>query len=117
MNPDLLAKIKKILSAIESKKGLEPVVLDVRSLVSYTDFLIICSGSSSTQVAALVDGIQKSFPKGEGPVYTNPSRDDSWWILDFVDVVVHVFGEREREYYNLENLWGDAKKIGNLGQG
>jgi len=73
--------------------------------------LIICSGTSTTHVSALVDSVKKAFVKGEGPIYISPSKDDSWWILDFVEVVVHVFQANEREYYNLESLWGDAQKL------
>ena len=112
VHPSLPPTVKKIISALEEKKGIDIVALDVRELVSYTDHLVICSGSSSPHVNALVDGIRKVFSKQEGPLYVNPSKDDSWWILDFVEVVVHVFKESERDYYNLENLWGDAKKIG-----
>ena len=104
--------VEKIVSALEDKKGIDIQVLDVRDLVSYTDYLILCSGTSSAHVGALVNNARESLPKGDRPIYVNPSKNDSWWILDFVDVVVHVFQEKERQYYDLEQLWGDAKKIG-----
>lgn len=111
MKSNLPDAVKKIILALEDKKGLDIQLLDVRNLVSYTDYLIICSGTSTTHVNALVDSVENAFVKGEGPVYVSPSRDDSWWILDFVDVVVHVFREAERKFYDLEQLWGDAKRI------
>ncbi len=112
MNKKSSSTIEKIVSALEEKKGIDIQVLDVRGLISYTDYLILCTGTSSSHVGALVNNARETLPKGEGPVYVNPSKDDSWWILDFVDVVVHVFQEKERRYYDLEQLWSDAKKIG-----
>src|SRR5258708_25068767 len=103
--------LEKIISSLEDKKGNDIQALDVRGVVSYTDFLSLCSGTSSAHVNALVNNVREALPKGDGPAYVNPSKDDSWWILDFVDVVVHVFQESERRFYDLEQLWGDAKKM------
>lgn len=103
--------LKKIVRALEDRKSLDIQVLDVREIISYTDFLIICSGTSTTHVASIVSGLEDSLPKGERPVYVNSSKDDSWWILDFVDMVVHVFKEDTRLFYDVERLWGDAQKI------
>lgn len=103
--------LKKIVSALEDRKSLDIQVLDVREIISYTDFLIICSGTSTTHVASIVSGLEDSLPKGDRPVYVNSSKDDSWWILDFVDMVVHVFKEDTRLFYNLENLLGDSIRI------
>lgn len=105
------SNLLKIIKALEDKKAVDVEVLDVREVVSYADFLVICSGTSTTQVHALVSGVEDTFPKGEGPVYINSSKDDSWWILDFVEVVVHVFKDETRHFYDLERLWADAPKI------
>jgi ribosome-associated protein len=111
LDRSLPENIEKILTALEEKKALDVQVLDVRGLVSYTDYLVICSGTSNPHVNALVTHVRDSFSKKEGPVYVNPSRDDSWWILDFVDAVVHVFKEEARAFYDLERLWSDAKSL------
>lgn len=103
--------VKKIADALADKKGINIRVLDVRELVSYTDFLVLCSGTSSTHVNALVSSVEEACTKEEGPVYVNPSKDDSWWILDFVEVVVHVFREETRTFYDLERLWCDAQSL------
>lgn len=103
--------LKKIVRALEDRKSLDIQVLDVREIISYTDFLIICSGTSTTHVSSIVSGLEDSLPKAERPVYVNSSKDDSWWILDFVDMVVHVFKEDARLFYDVERLWGDAQKI------
>ena len=97
------------MTALHDKKGIDVVTLDVRGIVSYADFLVLCSGSSSTHVGALVSGVEEAMVTHEKPAYVNPSKDNSWWILDFVDVVVHVFKEETRLFYNLEQFWGDAK--------
>jgi ribosome-associated protein len=101
-------ELKNILTALEEKKGINIKVLDVRNLVSYTDFMVLCSGSSRTHVNVLVTNVKDAFPRGQGPVYINPSSDDSWWVLDFVDIVVHIFNEETRNFYDLDSLWGDA---------
>ena len=103
--------LPKIISALEDKKAIDIVVLDVRQIVSYADYLVVCSGGSSTQVVALVSALEEAFPGKTGPVYVNSSKDDSWWILDFVEVVVHVLKEDARRFYNLENLWGDSIRV------
>lgn len=104
-------RLKKIKNSLEDKKGTDIVVLDVRDLVSYTDYLVLCTGTSSAHVHALVAHVRDSFPTADRPTYVNPSKDDSWWILDFVDVVVHVLKEDKRQYYDLEQLWGDAPRV------
>ncbi len=103
--------LPKILKALEDKKAVNVQVLDVGNIASYADFMVICSGTSNTHVAALVSSVEDAFGKREGPVYINPSKDDSWWILDFVEVVVHVFKEESRAYYDLEGLWSDAPRL------
>jgi len=103
--------IKDLVEALEDKKGIDIQVLDVRALVSYTDYLVLCTGTSTAHVHALVSNMTDHFRGEKRPVYVNPSKDDSWWILDFVDVVVHVFKEESRRFYALAELWGDAKKV------
>lgn len=105
------SELLTIITALEDKKAVDARVLDVREIVSYADFLVVCSGTSSTHVHALVAGVEDAFPSGQGPVYVNSSKDDSWWILDFVEVVVHIFKDETRHYYDLERLWGDAPQI------
>lgn len=109
MNPsaDIISKITK---ALEEKKGVHVLVLDVRDLATYTDFMVLCSGTSTTHVNALVRAVEAKL-SDEKPLYLNGSPDDSWWVLDFINVVVHVFKDEVRKFYDLEGLWCDAKKI------
>lgn len=111
MTTPALPTLHKIVKALEDKKAVDVRVLEMKDVVSYADFMVVCSGTSTTHVAALVSSVEDAFEKKEGPVYINPSKDDSWWILDFVEVVVHVFKEESRGYYDLEGLWSDAPRL------
>ncbi len=111
MKTAVKSNIRRIVGSLQDKKAVDILVLDVRDVVSYTDYMILCSGTSSTHVDALVSSVEDSLRGKEKPLYRSPSKDNSWWVLDFVDVVVHVFKEETRLFYNLEELWGDAKVL------
>lgn len=100
--------IQAIVDSLENKKAVDIRVMDVRELVSYTDFLVLCSGTSGTHVSAIVDNLRDLKATGMVPTYTNPSKDNSWWVLDYVHAVVHVFRDDVRGYYDLERLWSDS---------
>ena len=101
---------KLIADAALSKKGNDVVILDLRSLTSMTDFFVICSVDSDTQARAVADAIKhESLLKGESSVRKEGYSEGRWVLLDYVDVVAHVFHKETREFYNLEKLWGDAK--------
>jgi ribosome-associated protein len=103
--------LSKIIKVLEDKKAVDVQVLEMGEIVTYTDFIVVCSGTSSTHVTALVASIEDALGKEERPIYINSSKDDSWWILDFVEVVVHVFKENSRVFYDLEGLWNDAQRL------
>jgi ribosome-associated protein len=101
---DLLSKL------ILQKKGFEVLILDLKKQTSVTDYFIICSASSDTQVKAIADHVIKESKKiGQKPWHNEGYKNLSWVLLDFVDVVVHIFLEDVRKFYNLEGLWGDAE--------
>jgi ribosome-associated protein len=94
------------------KQGSRIVVLDVRDLIVITDYFVIATGSSDRQVRTIVEEIEKSLrDRGVKPVRREGEGDARWILLDFVDVVVHVFAEEERDYYDLERLWRDAPVV------
>lgn len=97
------------MRSLEDLKAVDLRVLDLRKVASYTDLLVLCSGTSTTHIQALVRSVEEGT--GERPVYRNSSPDDSWWILDYIDVVVHVIREDLRSFYNIETLWADAREI------
>jgi len=104
--------IDEIILGIENVKGENIHQLDLRELDNTPcDFFIVCSGNSNTQVTAIVNSIQKTVSKklSEKPFHTEGLDNAEWVLIDYVNVVVHVFQNSIREYYNIEELWGDAK--------
>jgi ribosome-associated protein len=102
-----------IVNAVLEKKGLEPVLLDVRDLASYADYIVIASGRSDRQVTAIGDGVLDALREelGRRPLGTEGIRNGQWTLLDFGDVIVHVFYHPVREFYDLESLWIDAPRV------
>ena len=107
--------LKNALRAVEivlEKKGLQPTLLDVRDLASYTDFILVVSGRSDRQVQAIADGLVAAFKaEGKRPLGTEGAKNGQWMLLDFGDLIAHVFYHPAREYYNLESLWIDAPRV------
>ena len=104
--------IDRIVEHIFSKKGYNVKILDLRTLTTITDYFIICTGDSDTQVKAIADEVDKRMrDEGVRSWHTEGYRSLNWVLIDFVDIVVHVFKKESREYYNLEKLWGDAPVV------
>ncbi|MGB5171331.1 ribosome silencing factor [Eudoraea sp.] len=104
--------ITSILDGIEEVKGLEINVLDLREIENTVcDYFIICNGTSNTHVNAIVNSIQKMVSKTtkDKPWHIEGSENAEWVLLDYVNIVVHVFQKHIREFYDVEGLWGDAK--------
>lgn len=98
--------------AAADKQAQDVVVLDVQELIVITDYFVVCSGTSDRQVKTLVEEVEKAVRAiGERPVRREGEADARWVLLDYVDVVVHVFAQEEREYYDLERLWSDAPRL------
>jgi ribosome-associated protein len=98
--------------AAADKQATDVVVMDVSDLIVITDYFVICSGTSDRQVKTLVEEIERAVRGlGERPVRREGEPDAKWVLLDYVDVVVHVFAQEEREYYDLERLWRDAPRL------
>jgi len=97
---------------IEDKKGEEPIILDIAKQTSIAHFFVITHGNSSPHVRAIAENLVESFKKKKLPVYHKEGLDYAEWVLlDFGAVIVHVFHKDKREFYNLESLWGDAKRL------
>ena len=96
--------------ALDSKKGAEIKVMEVTELTSLADYFVICSGSSTTQINALCDAVEKDMKEkaNEDPLRREGYRDGTWVLLDYGCVVVHVFNNEAREFYSLERLWSDG---------
>jgi len=101
-----------IADLIFNKKGYDVRILDLREIVSFADYFVICSADSDTQVKAISDEIDKSLKdQGVKCWHKEGYRALNWVLLDYVDVVVHIFKKEMREYYNIEKLWGDAPAV------
>lgn len=103
-----------IIEGIENIKGEDIEILDLRELENTVcDYFVICTGNSSTQVNAIEGSIQKTVSKGskQKPWHIESTSDAKWILLDYVNIVVHIFQPETRDFYNIEGLWGDAKTI------
>ena len=106
------ALISNIILGIDNVKGLDVSLLDLRDIENTVcSYFIVCTGSSNTHVNAIVSAIQKKVSKElkEKPFHTEGNDNAEWVLIDYVNIVVHVFQKQIREYYNIEGLWGDAK--------
>ena len=110
VNTDVL--LANIIKGIEEVKGNDIEILDLRAIdTAVCDYFIICNGSSNTQVNSIVNSIQKIVSKElkDKPWHVEGTDNAEWVLMDYVNIVVHVFQKQIREYYNIEGLWGDAK--------
>ena len=99
----------KITGLIFNKKGYDVKIMDLRSLTSMSDFFVICTADSDTQVKAIADEVDRSLrDEGIRNWHIEGYKALSWVLIDYVDVVVHIFRKDYRDFYNLEKLWGDA---------
>ena len=110
---DGLGLAKEAVRLALDKKASDPVLLDLRELEAVSDYFVIVSAASEVQVKAIADHLEDSLRESMGikPWHVEGREGRHWMLLDYIDVVVHVFHEKTREYYLLERLWGDAKKI------
>jgi ribosome-associated protein len=114
MNQAQSEELARHLAAIaDSKKAEDVVVLDMRELVAYTDFLAICTARSERQARAIVDEVRLRVKRDSGllPGGVDGGGDAGWTILDYLDCVLHVFTPEARERYGLEDLWRDAPRL------
>lgn len=114
---DSLSIVKRVVSACEEVKGKDVSVLDVRSLSDFADFFVIVSGRSDRQVQGITNRvIEELIKSGARPMSVEGYEDGQWVLVDCGDVVVHVFYEENREFYDLESLWMRAKRVSVLGE-
>lgn len=95
-----------------AKKARDPVALDLRDLGGVCDYFLICSGASEIQVKAIAEAVEEKLrERGAKPWHVEGLEGRRWVLLDYVELVVHVFHEKTREYYLLDRLWGDARSV------
>jgi ribosome-associated protein len=110
LDPARLARL--IGAAAADKKALDVVELDLRGVLGYTDFFVICSGNTDRQTKAIHDGIHLTLKKDNGllPRRVEGLNEARWILMDYLDVIVHIFTPEAREFYRLEQLWGEAPR-------
>jgi ribosome-associated protein len=112
MTDDLDATLKLFIQAVLGKKASHLVVLDVRELTSIADVFIICSGRSNRQVVAIAEHIERQMRQHKiKPLSVEGIAEGHWVLMDYGHVIVHVFFESVRSFYDLEGLWNDARRI------
>jgi len=115
--PTRLGKLRAALAAAEARGAGEPVALDVRDVVSFADTFLILTGRSDRQVRAIAENLREALAaEGELPIGVEGEAEGRWALLDFGDLIVHVFQPDVREAYALERLWSDAAVIGLAGE-
>jgi ribosome-associated protein len=110
---DLLEFTRQIVDAIAEKKGEDIVVMDLRERALFADYFVICSGASERQLNAIIEGISETARKKFHlhPRHVEGDALSGWILVDFDDVIVHIFASQRRRYYNLEELWKKAPVI------
>ena len=109
---ELPLPVRTVIDAMEDKKAFNLVVLDLRDTEAFTDFFVVASGQSNRQVKAITNAIDLSLKaKGMRPTHMEGYDHAEWVLMDCFDIIIHIFTEQTREHYDLERLWGSAKRI------
>ena len=118
MSPKEVAAIA--VKALDDKKGVDITLLEIAQVTTLADHFLICTGTSNTHVKSLCDAVEEALDQaGEPALRREGHRSGTWVLLDYGCLVVHVFTEETRQFYDLERLWGDAKRVdiaGYIGQ-
>ena len=104
--------LKIALKAADDKKALDVVVLDISHIASFANYFLFCSGESSRQIQAIADEVEARLKdSGFRPSHIAGYRNAEWILMDYMDLVIHIFSRNARAYYNLERLWRDGKRM------
>jgi len=111
-SPRLTKALKAAVAAAQDRQAQDVVVLDLRKVGGFTDYFLICTGQNSKQIGAIADAIEVAVKEqaGERPALIEGRERAEWVLLDYFSFVVHVFSRDARAFYDLERLWGNAKR-------
>jgi ribosome-associated protein len=110
LDPGQLARAAVEIAS--DKKASDVILLDIREVSTIADYFVICSGSNRRQIQAIADALDKQLgEQGANLLHREGVAEAGWILLDFGDVIVHIFGPKDREYYRLESLWSEAKTV------
>ena len=109
--PNSKTLVELVIKGMGAKKALDITVMDVSDLTTLTDYFVICSGTSDTQIKAIADSIEEEILKntGEKAWKKEGVQARNWIILDFINIVVHVMSKEKRDFYSIERVWNDAR--------
>lgn len=108
LDPEFRAAVE----AAQEKKASDILVLDLRGLASFTDYFLVCSGTSNRQLKTIADEVEKGLRAlGRKPTHVEGYPRGEWILMDYVDFIIHIFTPSSRAYYDLERLWGDAERL------
>jgi len=111
-NPDTVQRVRHAVAAAEDRKAVDLKVLHLQQVSDFTDYFLICSGTNERQVQAIADAVEERLRANKvRPLHIEGYNRAQWVLLDYGDLVVHVFLEEPRRYYALERLWGDAPDV------
>jgi ribosome-associated protein len=107
---------QRCVQLAQDKKALEPVILDLREISGITDYMVICSAQSEPQLKAIANGVEKGLKDdfGRHPLAVDGFPTSQWIVIDYGDVMLHIFHEQKRTVYALEELWSDAPQVPSL---
>ena len=109
---DSPSRVRIAVAAIQDRQALDLQVLDLDEVSEFTEFFLLCSGSSERQVRAIADGVDETLrQQGCRPIHVEGYDNGQWVLLDYGDFLVHIFSQPTREYYRLERLWADAPDV------
>ena len=104
---------RRVAAIADAKQAADIVVLDMRGMVAYTDFLVLCTARNQRQAKAIHDEVRETMKREEGmaPDHVEGERQGEWILVDYLDAILHVFSPEARDYYRLETLWGEAPRL------
>ena len=104
--------LKLVYQALEDKKGEDIVMIDISQISILADYFVICSAGSDSQIQALVDNVEEKMHENGFPIRQQEGRNSGTWVLlDYSDVIVHIFERENRSFYNLERIWNDGRRV------
>ena len=104
--------LRTAVEAARDKKAGDIIVLDLEGIASFTDYFLVCSGTSHRQLATIADEVEERLRKAKRrPSHVEGYPGGEWILMDYVDFIVHIFTPQSRAHYELERLWGDAKRL------
>lgn len=112
MDKNIFEGVKAAYKGLDDKLAKDIKVLDIREISPIADYFVIASGSNSNQIKAMADSVEEALYKsGFRLNHSEGMQTGSWILLDFGDIIVHLFNDEDREFYSLERIWGDAKEV------